>query len=833
MSRKKHGGTEPGGGARGERPERGRRPSEPPLRPPAAGRRAPERSASGHRPSDRPPKTPAPRVWLAAGLVLAVAAIALAYLSGRDAGRAAPPLAGERVPLPPPPPAAVPAAAAEPAFGDFVGADACAACHAREHDAWRQSTHGRAGRMPPSADVVFAPFGGAPIRFRDAVVYPRAEAGGLAFVIEREGEPALRLRVDGVVGGGHMAGGGTQGFVTRWPDGTLRFLPFEVERRDTTWFCNTSTRLNRGWRPITPDMRLADCGDWPPVRVLGESKVFASCQECHGSQIQLAFDASRRAYDTRLKSLAIDCEACHGPARRHVESVRAGGDVAMAPLATLGKEASVRVCLRCHALKDVVRPGYLPGKSLEAYYSLALPLLGDTAVHADGRTRSFAYQQGHLWSDCYLNGSMTCVDCHDPHTQRYRTVSGAPLPGRLDDGQCLGCHPSKADRIAEHSHHPAASAGSRCVSCHMPYVQEPEVGAAVRYRRSDHTISIPRPLVDSALGIPSACHTCHADRAEARLQADVDRWYGTLKPRPPLVEALAHAAEIRSEGDAARRLLDPDARSPMTQFAALAAFLERWLRPDMPALDRDAADRLRRLAAARDVDVRALALASLHWARGEDPDTRRFLAGGLRSLGADDAAVRRRWALVLGYLGDAARARGDARAALVAYARALEIQPKDPAILVNAGLAAADGGDHAAAAALYRRALARDPAVPLGWVNLGLSLQAVGDTAGARAAFARDTLVDAFEPLGHLNLGNMALRAGDPARAAAEYERAAAIAPGLGAAHLNLARAYLLLGDLARARPALRRGLEFEPGDTAARTALEQVEEALARTGRR
>ncbi|HET9982266.1 MAG TPA: tetratricopeptide repeat protein [Longimicrobiales bacterium] len=810
MSRKKRGGRGPDGAKR----------SGGSAVPPAAGRPAP-----------RPDRSP--RAWLIAGLALAISAMALAYLASlanRGAPTAPAPGGGERVPLPPPPAAAP---AAEPGFADFAGAEACAGCHAREHDAWRASTHGRAGRMPPAADVVFAPFGGAPIRFRDAVVYPRAEAGGLAFVVERDGEPPTRLRVDGVVGGGHMAGGGTQGFVTRWPDGTLRFLPFEVERRDTAWFCNTSTRLNRGWRPITPDMRLADCGDWPPVRVLGASKVYASCQECHGSQIQLAFDPERRAYETRLKSLAIDCEACHGPAGRHIASVRAGGDVAMSPLATLSKEASVRVCLRCHALKDVVRPGYLPGKSLETYYSLALPLLGDTAVHADGRTRTFAYQQGHLSSDCYLNGSMTCVDCHDPHTQRYRTISGAPLPGRLDDGQCLGCHPSKADRVAEHSHHPAASAGSRCVSCHMPYVQEREVGGAVRYLRSDHTISIPRPAVDSALGIPSACRACHADRAEGRLQGDVDRWYGTLKPRPPLVEALARAGELRSEGDAARRLLDPGARGTMTQFAALAAFLERWLRPDMPALDREAADRLRRLAASRDLDVRALALASLHWARGEDPETHRFLAVALRSLGADDAPLRGRWALVLGYLGDEARVRGDARAALVAYSRALEIEPDEPPILVNAGLAAADGGDHAAAIALYRRALARDPAVPLGWVNLGLSLQAAGDTAGAREAFVRDTIVNGFEPLGHVNLGNMALRAGEPARAAAEYERAAAIAPGLGAAHLNLARAYLLLGDLARARLALRRGLDFEPGDTAARTALAQVEEALGERARR
>ena len=42
---------------------------------------------------------------------------------------------------------------------------------------------------------------------------------------------------------------------------------------------------------------------------------------------------------------------------------------------------------------------------------------------------------------------MTCVDCHEPHAQRYRDVNGVALTGRFDNGQCLGCHPSKAEPI--------------------------------------------------------------------------------------------------------------------------------------------------------------------------------------------------------------------------------------------------------------------------------------------------------------------------------------------------------------------------------------------------
>ena len=73
-----------------------------------------------------------------------------------------------------------------------------------------------------------------------------------------------------------MAGGGTQGFVSRFPDGTWRFLPFDWSRQSAHWFCNSGTRAGKGWVPITADLALADCGDWPPRRVLGDGAQFVA-----------------------------------------------------------------------------------------------------------------------------------------------------------------------------------------------------------------------------------------------------------------------------------------------------------------------------------------------------------------------------------------------------------------------------------------------------------------------------------------------------------------------------------------------------------------------------
>src|SRR5207245_1394748 len=84
----------------------------------------------------------------------------------------------------------------------------------------------RAGGAP-GRSTVLAPFDGPPIRCRDAVVTPViSPSGEYAFTVAQQDRPTRWFRVDGVIGGGHLQGGGTQGFVTRYPDGTLRFLPF-------------------------------------------------------------------------------------------------------------------------------------------------------------------------------------------------------------------------------------------------------------------------------------------------------------------------------------------------------------------------------------------------------------------------------------------------------------------------------------------------------------------------------------------------------------------------------------------------------------------------------
>ncbi|NNL30557.1 MAG: hypothetical protein HKO77_06025, partial [Gemmatimonadetes bacterium] len=332
-----------------------------------------------------------------------------------------------------PPPQAY--AASTVAAVDFVGAEACADCHADQYALWSESTHGRAGGVP-GVETMIAPFTGRAIDFADATVIPRIRDDSYEFVVRQDGFDEQVFPVDGVIGRAHMLGGGTQGFISRHVDGTERFLPWDWSGTDESWFCNTGSRTNAGWEPITARMALADCGDWPPLRPIGTVDRFANCQECHGSQILTRLEPGS-GYETSYTSLEVNCESCHGPARAHVDAVTAtdyaaGAPAAIETLAYLDKDKSLDLCFQCHALKDVLREGYLPGESLEAYYALKYPVLGDRPYTVDGRVRTFAYQATHLGSACYLDGPMDCVSCHEPHGQGYWDIDKRPLDDPLD-----------------------------------------------------------------------------------------------------------------------------------------------------------------------------------------------------------------------------------------------------------------------------------------------------------------------------------------------------------------------------------------------------------------
>jgi tetratricopeptide (TPR) repeat protein len=267
----------------------------------------------------------------------------------------------------------------------------------------------------------------------------------------------------------------------------------------------------------------------------------------------------------------------------------------------------------------------------------------------------------------------------------------------------------------------------------------------------------------------------------------------------------------------------------MARVAALARLVEALASGDQGWLDDAMEKRLREVSAERDADVAALALATLHLGRGGDRGTRRFLARTLSRAGGHDGALRDRWALVLGYVGDRLAAEGRHDDAIAAYRKALEVSPSSAPLLTNLANAerdgARDGTQLASAIANYGRSLRLDPASSLSLVNLGIAQATSGDTAAALASWRDAMRMNPGEPLARFNLGNALLLGGHFAEAAAAYRATIALDAGIAPAHFNLARALAAAGQYGEALRALQGGLRVDSTDAGARAMAAQLRE--------
>jgi tetratricopeptide (TPR) repeat protein len=357
----------------------------------------------------------------------------------------------------------------------------------------------------------------------------------------------------------------------------------------------------------------------------------------------------------------------------------------------------------------------------------------------------------------------------------------------------------------------------------MPYLQQPDVGRQIPYRRSDHTISIPRPLHDARLGVENACQQCHRNQTPDRLQSQVTKWYGDLKPHPEPVTATLAAGSITEPRVAAGRILAARGTHPLAELVGLTDILKRYASPDAPEFDDETIEHLKRRAASIDPKIQATALATLHLARGADSEVRRFLSDQLRALGPREDGVRRRWAWILSVRGDSYLNAGEARSAITAYERANEITPDQSAILRQLGLASMMAGAFDQAIEHLRRSLERNPDQAQVIVELGVALMQKNDFDGATTVFRSAITVNPRDPLGYANLGVALLRQGDLRSSIEALAKAVSLDPSLADANFMLANAYAALGRRKEAVTALELSLEFAPRDAAARRMLDEL----------
>ena len=189
----------------------------------------------------------------------------------------------------------------------YVGADACASCHAREYAAWRGSQHQQAMQHAASGTVL-GDFANA--KFSYAGISSTFSSRNGAYFVNTDG-PDGKLHDYQVL----YTFGITplQQYLIALPGGRLQALSI-------AWDTRPKGQGGQRWFHLYPGQAIK-AGDRLHWTGIDQNWNF-QCADCHSTHLQKRFDSKTNVFSTTWSEINVACEACHGPASRHIDWAR-------------------------------------------------------------------------------------------------------------------------------------------------------------------------------------------------------------------------------------------------------------------------------------------------------------------------------------------------------------------------------------------------------------------------------------------------------------------------------------------------------------------------------
>jgi predicted CXXCH cytochrome family protein len=166
--------------------------------------------------------------------------------------------------------------------------------------------------------------------------------------------------------------------------------------------------------------------------------------------------------------------------------------------------------------------GFVPGMRLSDFWQLEELKPGVTNFYqfADLTAHKNRMQGNDFVQSTMYHRQMRCFDCHDVHSDE--NESNLIQKG---NALCLSCHNKNnpaglKGKVEEHTHHAAGSAGSSCLACHMPQIEQTIKDNFV----AAHTFRFISPAQTEQSGIPNPCTTCHKDKSNAWAIEELKKW---------------------------------------------------------------------------------------------------------------------------------------------------------------------------------------------------------------------------------------------------------------------------------------------------------------------
>ena len=398
---------------------------------------------------------------------------------------------------------------------EFVGSKQCQSCHQQEFKAWQGSHHDMAMKHAGEKSVLgdFNNFS-----FKNAGEINKFFKKGQQFWVNIVGPDGKfhDYQIKYTFGFEPL-----QQYMVEFDDGRIQLIPF-------AWDSRSQQDGGQRWFNLYPEYtKNHQDFFWTNT---GQNWNYM-CADCHSTNVQKNFDVKTNSYKTTYSEINVGCEACHGPASKHIDwtknkkvkdfgfsrdlSKQVNKWVVKDGFDTLKPESihttqQNLVCAQCHSRRTQISGNsHIDGNEFGERYLLSL--ITNDNYYPDGQIYDEDFVYGSFLQSKMQENGVVCSNCHDPHTAQLT------MP---EEVVCLQCHQPQVYAQKSHHQHQEDSTGAQCVNCHMPETTYMGVDD-----RRDHGWHKPNPGMAQQFGTPDTCLSCHKDKDSQWSGEFVNQWF--------------------------------------------------------------------------------------------------------------------------------------------------------------------------------------------------------------------------------------------------------------------------------------------------------------------
>ncbi|WP_144207982.1 tetratricopeptide repeat protein [Shewanella donghaensis] len=421
---------------------------------------------------------------------------------------------------------------------DFMGTQSCVECHQQQYKDWQGSHHDMSMRHAEPKSIL-ANFNNQ--QFDHLGEISRFFMKEKQYWVNIKGPDGQfkDYRISYTFGFEPL-----QQYMVEFENGAVQLIPF-------AWDSRTKDEGGQRWFYLYPDMDPFDEFYWTNK---GQNWNYM-CADCHSTNVQKNYDANSNSFNTSFSEINVACEACHGPASKHIEWSKdqtkstplLGFERDLAPKVgawefvkgqkilqpkQVKTSAQLETCGQCHSRRSQLTDSKAKAHDHIDNFSNKY-MLSDVSPN-------LYYPDGQIYDEVFVLGSfkqskmhmagVVCSDCHNPHSNKLK----APV-----EVICYQCHVPSEYSADKHSKHAEGTEASKCVTCHMPKTTYMEVDP-----RADHSFKVPRPDLSLKIGTPNVCSQCHDDKTTTWAAQTVAKQFpnSVIRKTPSYAVAFSNAA---------------------------------------------------------------------------------------------------------------------------------------------------------------------------------------------------------------------------------------------------------------------------------------------------